>query len=101
NPAQSRNRNHQALRSGQRICGAAQALDRRAHDCLAQPLSKTRQGLGKPQSQGPRIPASRFDPPHAAKTMQSRLMFPDRLLESGRLELRCGTDELKKSKNTE
>src|SRR5208337_2065449 len=31
------------------------------------------------QSQGARLPASRFYPPHAAKAMQSRMMFPDRL----------------------
>jgi hypothetical protein len=33
-----------------------------------------------PQPQGPRLPAPRLHPPHAAKTMQSRMMFSDRLL---------------------
>ena len=33
-----------------------------------------------PQSQGARLPAPRIHPPHAAKTMQSRMMFPDRIL---------------------
>ena len=57
----------------------AQALDRRAHDCVAQPLPKACQGLGEPQSQGARVLAPRFNPPHAPKTLQSSMMFPDRL----------------------
>ena len=32
------------------------------------------------QPQGPRLPAARLHPPHAAKTMQSRMMFSDKLL---------------------
>jgi transposase len=47
NPALPRNRNRQTLRSCLRICGATQALDRRAHHCLAQPLPKACQGLGE------------------------------------------------------
>ena len=39
----------------------------------------TGQGLGMSQPQGPRLPAPRLHPPHAAKTMQSRMMFSDRL----------------------
>src|SRR5271169_4269721 len=34
-----------------------------------------------PQSQGARLPAPRLHPPHAAKTIQSRMMFSDRLLD--------------------
>ena len=43
------------------------------------PLPTTGQGLGMPQSQGARLPAPRLHPPHAAKTMQSRMMFSDKL----------------------
>jgi transposase len=32
-----------------------------------------------PQPQGARLPAPRLHPPHAAKAMQSNMMFPDRL----------------------
>jgi hypothetical protein len=52
---------------------------RRTHDCLAQSLPPSRQGLGKSQSQGARILAPRINSPHAPKTLQSRMMFPDRL----------------------
>src|SRR5258705_5622691 len=81
-PAQPRSRYRQAFRSCQRLCSAAQALDRRAHNCLAQSLQAARQGLGEPQSQRPRVLAPCLNPPHAPKTLQSSLMFPDRLLES-------------------
>src|SRR5215475_13940865 len=77
--APPRNADRQAFRS-EAICGAAQALDRRAYPRLAQPLPKARQGLGEPQSQSARILAPRLNPPHAPKTLQSRLIFPDRLL---------------------
>jgi hypothetical protein len=60
---------------------AAQALDRRTHLRMARPLPKTGQGLGMPQQQGARLSAPGLHPPHAAKTMQSRIMFSDRLLE--------------------
>ena len=76
--APPRNADRQAFRS-EAICGAAQALDRRAYPRLAQPLPKARQGLGEPQSQSARILAPRLNPPHAPKTLQSRLIFPDRL----------------------
>jgi site-specific DNA recombinase len=52
----------------------------RTHHRLAQPLPQARQGLGEPQSQGPRLLAPRFHPSHAQKTMQSSLKSPDRLL---------------------
>jgi transposase len=35
--------------------------------------------LGMPQPQGARLPPPRLHPPHAAKTMQSKMMFSDRL----------------------
>jgi hypothetical protein len=38
------------------------------------------QGLGKSQPPRPRIPTSRVDQAHAAKAMQSNMIFPDRLL---------------------
>jgi Transposase DDE domain len=37
------------------------------------------------QSQGARLPQARLHPPHAPKTMQSKIMFPDRLLPRPRL----------------
>ena len=33
-------------------------------------------GLGEPQLQGARLPPPCLDPPHAAKALQSRMMFP-------------------------
>ena len=59
---------------------AAQTMDRRANLRLARTMPTARQGLGVPQSQGARLPQARFYPPHAAKAMQSKMMFPDRLL---------------------
>jgi len=38
------------------------------------------------QPQGPRLPAPRLHPPHAAKTMQSRMMFSDRLVGFGGMQ---------------
>ena len=72
-------RDRQALRSSQRLRRLAQALDRRAHLRLARTMPKAGQGLGVPQPQGARLPYARLHPPHAAKTMQSRMMFPDKL----------------------
>ena len=69
----------QAIGSGQGLRRPAQALDRRTHLCLARPLPTVGQGLGMPQPQGARISPPRLHPPHAAKTMQSHMMFPDRL----------------------
>jgi hypothetical protein len=45
---------------------------------MARQMPKARQGLGVPQSQGAQ-PQARVYPLHAAKTMQSKMMFPDRL----------------------
>src|SRR5262249_31469346 len=50
-----------------------------SHPRLAQLLPEARYGLGEPQSHGARIPASRLNPTHAPKILQSRLMFSDRL----------------------
>ena len=76
----SRTRNCQTFRSGQRICGLAQTLDRRAHHCLAQSLPKARQGLEESQPKSARVLAPRLNPPHAQKTLQSGPKSPDKLL---------------------
>src|ERR1700683_4526887 len=60
-------------------------MDRRAHHCLAQTLPKACQGLGESQSKSAGVLASRLNPPHAQKTMQSGLKSPDGL--SGRNDL--------------
>ena len=49
---------------------------------LARPLPQARQGLGKPQSQGARLPTPRFHQAHVAKAMQSHMMFTDRTLRA-------------------
>ena len=46
-----------------------EALDRRTHDCVAQPLSPPCKGLGKSQPQCPRVLETRLHPPHAAKAL--------------------------------
>src|SRR5262249_46901307 len=56
-------------------------LDCRAHHRLAQSLPPPGQGLGEPQPQRPCLPQARLHPPHASKTLQSRLNSSDRLLE--------------------
>ena len=78
-----RPRDRQAIGPRQRLRRSAQALDRRTHPRLAWPLPQTRQGLGMPQSQGAGLPPPRLHPPHAAKAMQSGMMFPDRTLANG------------------
>lgn len=50
-----------------------------ANHRLAGPLPPPRQGLGKPQPQGSRLPQARLHPPHAEKTLQPLMIFPDRL----------------------
>ena len=47
---------------------------------MARPVQTARQGLGKSQSKGARVPASRLHQAHVEKTMQSRMISPDRLL---------------------
>jgi hypothetical protein len=44
-------------------------------------VQTARQGLGKSQSQGARVSASRLHQAHVEKAMQSRMISPDRLLE--------------------
>src|SRR6476661_6182983 len=85
----SRHRNCQTFRSGQRICGLAQTLDRRAHYCVAQSLPKARQGLGESQPKGARVLAPRLNPPHAQKTLQSSVKSPDGLSDPLKLYERC------------
>lgn len=53
---------------------------RRANHRLAEPVPPVSQGLGMPEPQGTRSPASRLHPAHAAKTMPNQYMIPDRHL---------------------
>ena len=48
---------------------------------MAEPLSKTGQGLGKPQFHSPPLPALRVHSAHAAKALQWLTNFRDGLLE--------------------
>jgi site-specific DNA recombinase len=48
---------------------------------MARAVQASRQRLGESQSQGARISAPRFNQAHAEKTMQSRMISPDRLLD--------------------
>ena len=80
NPVSGQDRDRQTIRSGEGLRHAAQALDRRANDRLAQPLPKTGQGLGEPQRHGPHVPSFRLHPPHVAKALQSRMNFRVKLL---------------------
>src|SRR5271155_3471993 len=75
----------QALGPGYGLLRSAQALDRREDIRLAQSLPKAGQGLGVSQPKGARLPPPRLHPPHAAKAMQSSMMFPDRLLEAAHI----------------
>jgi site-specific DNA recombinase len=51
---------------------------RRAHICLAQPLSPLGQGLGMPQRQGACILEARLYPHHGQKALQSFMKIPVR-----------------------
>jgi hypothetical protein len=75
----SRIRNRQTLGLRQRLRRLAKALARRENVCMAQSMSPIGERLGVPQSKSPLIPATRLNPPHAAKTMHSNMMFADRL----------------------
>jgi hypothetical protein len=81
-------RDRQTLRSSPTLRRLAQTMDRRANLRLARTMPKARQGLGVPQSQGARLPQARFHPPHDAKTMQFKMMFPDRLLGTSQAGIR-------------
>ena len=55
-------------------------LGRRKNLRMARALQTARKGLGKSQSKGARVPASRVHKAHVEKAMQSRVISPDRLL---------------------
>src|SRR3954468_5939236 len=74
-------RDRQALGSRQRLCRAAKAMGGRTHIRMARALPTARQGLGKSQSKGARVPAPRLYQADVEKAMQSRMISPDRLLE--------------------
>src|SRR5215831_2834306 len=65
----------QTFGSCQGVRAVTQALDRRAHHRLAQPLPPSRQGLGKSQPQRPRVLETCLNPPHAPKALQSLIKF--------------------------
>src|ERR1019366_2811274 len=73
-------RNRQALGSCQRLCRLAKAMGRGTNIRMARAVQTARQGLGKSQSQGARVSASRLHQAHVEKAMQSRMVSPDRLL---------------------
>ena len=56
-----------------------EALGGRTNVRMARPVQASRQRLGESQPKGARISAPRFNRPHAQKTMQSRMIFPDEL----------------------
>src|SRR5664279_839236 len=72
-------RNRQALGSRQRLCRLAEAMGRRTNIRMARALQTACEGLGKLQSQGARVSASRLHQAHVEKAMQSRMISPDRL----------------------
>ena len=72
-------RNRQTLGRREIVRRVAQTLDRRTHLRLAGTMPQARARLGKLQSESARVLAPCLDPAHAAKAMQSSLMFPDRL----------------------
>src|SRR5262249_43050426 len=73
-------RDRQALRSSPALRRAPKTLARRADLRLARARPQAVQGLGMCQRQGARLHRARFYSPHASKAMQSKTMFPDRLL---------------------
>jgi hypothetical protein len=85
--------------------GSTQALDRRAHNCVAKSLPQARQGSGEPQSRRPGVPEPRFNPRHAPKAMQSSMIRKttnwslgasnrrDRRIRSLQCQSSCGWDE--------
>ena len=79
--ASCKDRDCQTLRSGERLRDLAQALDRRAVDRMAEPLSKTGQGLGEPQRHSPCLPPFRLHSTHATKALQWLTNFRDELLK--------------------
>lgn len=77
--ASCKDRDRQTPRSGERLRDLAQALDRRAADRMAEPLSKTGQGLGEPQRHSRRLPPFRLPSTHATKALQWLTNFRDGL----------------------
>ena len=57
--------------SSGRLRGVAETLDRRAHIRLVGPMPQAGKGLREPDPKCSRPHAPCFDPPHAAKAMQS------------------------------
>jgi hypothetical protein len=57
----------------------AEAMGGRTHAGLAQQMPQAGQGLGEPQPEGPRLPASRLNQTDGQKALQDLEMFPDRL----------------------
>lgn len=66
-----------------------QAVDRRADDRLAQPLSSVGQGLGMLQPERPRIPTLEFHPLDGAKALSG-----NKLISDGLLGFLCGEQRL-------
>ena len=71
-------RDHAALRHGQ-VHGAAQALDRRTHRRLAEPLPAPELGLGVPEPKRPSIPPVGVGSTDAAKALPFIHMILDGL----------------------
>ncbi len=69
-----------ALRHRQ-VRGATQAVDRRAYNRLAQPVSPTGQRPGMSQPQRARIPTLGVRPDDGTKALSERHMISDRLLD--------------------
>ena len=80
NLVSGQDRDRQTIRAGERLRDAAQALDRRANNRLAQPLPKFGQGLGEPRPHGPHVPVLRLHPHYAPKALQSLIIFRARTL---------------------
>jgi transposase len=76
--AGNQRRNRQALRRWQ-VCGAAEALNRRANNRLVEQVPSPGQGLGMPQPQRFDIPALGIRPRNDAKALPSHDMIVDRL----------------------
>jgi hypothetical protein len=87
NPPANRPGDRQALRYRKGLCGLAQAMDRRTHHRVAQPLPPLGQGLGVPQPKGLGILAPRLYPPHAEKALSKKSMIPDRLSDYAGVEV--------------
>jgi hypothetical protein len=71
--------NRQAIRPPQ-VRRAAEAVDRRVNDRLAEPMLTAGQGLGMPEPLRARLPALGFGPHHAPKMMPKHQMISDGIL---------------------